>query len=345
MVNVEAKNAKFEIGDNGKVMEFQGSRPGMEVNIEQVYADINMAIMERSWHDELVTKAIQLATEKTEPQVKTGDVNGLGITEILGVGISDYSRSPINRIKNITNAVNKLNGVLIKPGEVFSTIEYTKPFTLEGGYFPELVIKGDEVKPEIGGGLCQIGTTLFRMAMNGAMEIVERRNHSLVVFHYDDPVNGNPGTDATVYDPAPDFKFRNDTDNYVLIQTYIDTAAEKLYFSLWGTSDGREGSYSHPVVQRWIPHGDPKMIETTKIEVGEQECQSAYLGADASFVYTRTFASGEKEEITYESHYRPLPKICLVGVEELACEEGSEGYEECIETFESNATSTEGLVE
>ncbi len=343
VVNVEPRNAKFEIGENGKVLEFQGSRPGLKVNAEKIYEDINKAFIERTWHDEMVSKTIQLTVEVNEPLIKTGDVNGMGISEILGVGISDYSNSPVNRIKNITNAINKLNGVLIKPGEVFSTLEYTRPFTLEGGYFPELVIKGDEVKPEIGGGLCQIGTTLFRMAMNSAMEITSRRNHSLVVFHYDDPVNGNPGTDATVYDPAPDFKFKNDTDNYILIQAYMDKKSEDLVFTLWGTSDGRKGSYTHPVVSRWIPHGDPKMIETTKLEPGKQECQNAYLGADASFIYTRIFSSGEKEETVFESHYRPLPKICLVGVEEkIECEEGDE---ECIISMEQAVSSTDIIIE
>ncbi len=323
VVNVQARNAKFKIGQNDKVIEFQGSRPGIGLEVEATTIAINEAILGRTWHDEGITKSVQLVVEKVEPSVKTGDVNDLGIEEILGIGISDYSRSPSNRIKNIQNAVNKLNGVLIKPGEEFSTLEYTRPFTLEGGYLPELVIKGDEVKPEIGGGLCQIGTTLFRMAMNSAMEITSRRNHSLVVFHYDDPVNGNPGTDATVYDPAPDFRFKNDTDHYILIQTYMNKAKEELAFTIWGNSDGREGSYSRPVVHRWIPYEEEKIMETTKLEPGEEKCQNAFTGADASFVYTRKFVDGTKEEIVYESHYRPLPRICLVGVEE-ETEEGEE---------------------
>ena len=343
-VDVEARNAKFEMNqENGKVLEFQGSRPGISLNKNQVYQDLNNAILERTWHDEATTKSVQLTVEKVEPLVKTGDVNDLGITEVLGVGVSDYSRSPSNRISNIKNAVNKLNGLLIKSGEIFSTIDHTKPYTLEGGYLPELVIKGDEVKPEIGGGLCQIGTTLFRMAMNSAMEIVERRNHSLVVFHYNDPVNGKPGTDATIYDPAPDFKFRNDTENYILVQAYMDTSSEELYFTIWGTNDGRKGSYTHPVVERWIPHGEEKIIETTKLEPGEKECQSAFVGADSSFTYTREFEDKENEETVFESHYRPLPKICLLGIEEkVGCEDGDES---CIVESAVVSSSTQETVD
>ncbi|KKQ27616.1 MAG: VanW family protein [Candidatus Magasanikbacteria bacterium GW2011_GWC2_37_14] len=322
-INVPARDAKFKTDADGKVIEFQGSRPGIELSIFTNGAEVDTfgllekAFLERTEHESGFTKVITLVVKRVEPKIKTGDVNGLGISEVLGVGISDYSNSPTNRIKNIKNAVNKLNGVLIKPGEEFSTLKYTAPFTLEGGYYPELVIKGDEIKPEIGGGLCQIGTTLFRMAMNSAMLVTNRRNHSLVISHYNDPVNNLPGTDATVYDPAPDFKFLNDTDNYILIQTAMDTKTQELIFTLWGASDGRSGSYTHPVVLKWLPVGETKNIETTKLAPGKIECQNAFKGADASFTYTRVLANGQKEETLFESHYRPLPKICLVGVAEV----------------------------
>ena len=323
-VNVEAKDAKFEIGDNGKVVEFQGSRPGVTLDIQKTSGLINDAFLQRTWHDEGVAKEVTLAVDQIEPNVKTGEVNDLGIQEMLGTGISDYSRSPRNRILNIKNAVNKLNGILIKPGEEFSALKYLAPFTYGGGYLPELVIKGDEIKPEIGGGLCQIGTTLFRMAMMSGMPITARRNHSLVVFHYNDPVNGNPGTDATIYDPNPDFRFANDTGNYLLLQAYMNTETEELEFTLWGTSDGRKGYYDHPTVTSWIGAGAPKEVETTDLSPGERKCQKAFRGANAFFTYTRELPDGTKEERVFESHYRPLPQICLVGVEKKAEGSGTE---------------------
>ncbi len=329
-VDIKPEDAKFEMQD-GKVVEFQGSRPGITLDIEETFRSINQAILQRTWHDDGIATEVVLVTQQVEPNVKTGEVNNLGITEPLGTGFSVYKGSPTNRIKNIRNAVKKLNGVLIKPGEEFSAIQYTQPYTLEAGYLPELVIKGDEIKPEVGGGLCQIGTTLFRMAMNSGMQITERRNHSLVVPYYNDLETGLPGTDATIYEPAPDFRFKNDTGNYVLIQTNVDLDAQELSFTLWGTSDGRSGSYSPPVVTRWIPHGETKIVKTDKLAPGQKKCQHAYRGADASFVYTRTLGDGAKEEKTFESHYRPLPEICLVGVtpEELQpqpaeCAEGAE---------------------
>ncbi len=315
-INVEAQDAKFEIDDDGNVIEFQSSHPGVQLNVEETYDALNQAILERTSHDEGIAKTVQVIISKEEPNVSTGEANDLGITEVLGVGVSDFSGSPTNRIKNIRNGVKKLNGVLIKPGEEFSAIQYTKPYTEEGGYLPELVIKGNEIKPEVGGGLCQIGTTLFRMAMNAGMQITQRRNHSLVVSYYNDLNNGLPGTDATIYDPAPDFRFKNDTENYVLIQTYMDETEHRLYFTLWGTDDGRKGYYESPVVTKWIDYGPTQYIETTDLPVGQEKCQHAYRGAEASFKYIREMPDGEEEEKVFDSYYRPLPEICLVGVEQ-----------------------------
>lgn len=334
-VSIEARDAKFSADEEGKVTEFQGSRPGIAVRIEETIAAVQKAMASRTHHDDDGITAVALATETIEPSVRTGDVNNLGITEVLGRGVSNFSGSPRNRILNIRNGVNKLNGTLIEPGEVFSTIEFTRPYTEEGGYLPELVIKGDEIKPEIGGGLCQLGTTLFRMAMNSAMEIVQRRNHSLVVSYYNDLENGLPGTDATIYEPAPDFQFRNDTENYVLIQAEMDVDTGYLTFTLWGTNDGREGSYSKPVVHRWIQPGETKEIQTTKLAPGQRECQHKYIGAETSFTYTRTLPDGTSEEEVFESYYRPLPQICLVGVAEVPAESNDEQTAETAGTPET----------
>ena len=134
-----------------------------------------------------------------------------------------------------------------------SLIAALRPFTLEDGYFPEMVIKGDEIKPEVAGGLCQIGTTTFRAAMNSGLPIVERQNHSLVVNYYNDPSNGKPGTDATIYEPAPDLKFLNDTGHYILFEAKMNEDDKSLKYTFWGTADGRRGSYSPPIVRSWTP--------------------------------------------------------------------------------------------
>ncbi|MBI5728551.1 MAG: VanW family protein [Candidatus Magasanikbacteria bacterium] len=313
-VALAPENARFRIDQSGRVVEFQTSRPGVSLDIGRTYEAMNEAILQRLRHDEGVVTRVPLAAATVEPEITTQEVDTLGITEVLGSGVSYFSGSPVNRLKNIRNGVKKLNGLLIKPDEEFSTLLYTGPFTEEDGYVPELVIKGDELKPEIGGGLCQLGTTLFRMAMNTGLPITERRNHSLAVAYYNDLTNGLPGTDATIYDPAPDFRFKNDTGNYLLLQTTMDEKKSKLTFTLWGRRDGRSGRYTPPIVKKTIPHGETKYIETGKLSPGEKKCQKAYDGAQAYFTYIRQLPDGTKEERRFDSYYRPLPEICLVGV-------------------------------
>ncbi|PIR75961.1 MAG: hypothetical protein COU34_00060 [Candidatus Magasanikbacteria bacterium CG10_big_fil_rev_8_21_14_0_10_43_9] len=333
-IDQDAREAKFAIGQNSKVNEFQGSRPGIAVDMDALYTSLNEAILQRTWHDEGFVTSLPVIVKQVEPAVKTGEVNDLGITEILGTGYSNFSGSPTNRVKNIRHAVvDKLNGLLIKPDEVFSLLGALRPFTIEGGYLPELVIKGDEIKPEVAGGLCQVGTTLFRTVMNAGLDVVNRRNHSLVVSYYNDQRNGNPGTDATIYDPAPDFTFKNDTGHYILLTTSMNTQNGDLTFTFWGTSDGREGRYTEPVVKRWIPTGPEQIIETTDLAPGVRNCQSAHPGAETTFTYIRVLPNGEEEKEVFDSYYRPLPKICLVGaekkVETQTCETLPDGNVSC----------------
>lgn len=298
--------------ENGRVAEFVQSVNGRLIDRDALAESILSLLKNETETTIIITMLV------AEPKRTLEQANTLGIKEILGEGISSFKGSPANRIKNIKNGARLLDGILIAPGETFSLLNALKPFTEENGYLPELVIKGDRIKPELGGGLCQIGTTTFRAALNSGLQIVERSNHSLVVSYYNDPSNNNPGTDATIYEPAPDFKFLNDTGNTILFQAKILPETSGLRFTFWGTSDGRNGSYTPPIVSKWIPVGDPKTIETLDLPVGEKKCQESHVGADASFVYKIKRTDGTTTERVFSSHYRPLPEICLIGVEKIS---------------------------
>ncbi len=311
-INKPAQDAKFAI-DGGRVKEFQANRSGVLLNQSKSREDISRTFLARNYAGGNPPTPVALTVEVVKPKVKISDVNDLNINGIIGAGTSTFYDSHTNRIKNIANAVKRLNGVLIKPDEIFSAIKYAGSFTVENGFLPEDIIKGDKIKKEVGGGMCQIGTTLFRMAMNSGMPITNRRNHSLVVHYYADPVNGNPGTDAAVYEPNVDFNFLNDTGNYLLLQTEIDYKKKMLTFTLWGKPDGRRGWYSHPIVKKWIPAGEKKELEVENLKPGEEiKSQNAFKGAIASFTYTRYTPSGEKIERIFDSYYRPLPQMCFV---------------------------------
>ena len=96
----------------------------------------------------------------------------------------------------------------------------------------------------------------------------------------------------------------------------MNEASGELAFSMWGTHDGRSASYTAPLVKKWIPYGEPKIVETNKLAPGEKKCQKPFRGAQAEFTYLRILADGTSEERVFSSSYRPLPEICLLGVVE-----------------------------
>ncbi len=307
-VNREPANAKFDIDDSGRLSRFQASKDGRALNIDESY--------EKMIRDLIVNKQSksELVVDMVEPDITTEKANDLGIKEIIGVGTSDFSGSPRNRRINIQVASDKLNGILIAPGEEFSLVQSLKPFTVEEGYVPELVIKGSKLVPELGGGACQIGTTLFRSVLDAGLDITQRQNHSFAVSYYNDE-NGLPGTDATIYDPAPDFRFVNDTGNYILIQTNVGDDGI-LTYTLWGASDGRQASISTPEILASFPAPETKYVETEDLEAGVTECSGSNVpGYNTTFKYTVKYSDGKVHEESFNSRYKPFQRVCLIGVE------------------------------
>lgn len=306
-LDIPSQNARFSI-DGSKVTEFQGSKDGNVVDDDAFFAALQTALGTAT-----ASAPIPVPMHIDVASVTTENVNSLGIKEILGEATTTYATSTKNRRQNIAHGAEKLNGLLIAPGETVSLLAHLRPFTIEDGYVPELVIVGNEIKPEVAGGLCQVGTTTFRAVMHAGLEVVERRNHSLAVSYYNDPTNGNPGTDATIYDPAPDFKFKNDMPTYILLATHADSDKGEVTFTFWGTKDGRVGSYTPPTVLTRSGMGATVYKETDTLAPGVEKCQHGFPGATATFDYTVTYADGTSKVTPYLSSYHPLPETCLVG--------------------------------
>lgn len=307
------QDAKFQL-TNGRVQEFASSQNGQAID-----AAASLKLLEEELKNNSELK-IALVVSVVEPKVLNDDVNDLGIVSIIGVGQSDFTGSPVNRVHNIGVGADTLNGVLIAPDEEFSLLKALGEIDGEHGYKQELVIKGDRTTPEYGGGLCQIGTTVFRAALATGLPITARRNHSYRVVYYEPA-----GTDATIYDPWPDFKFINDTGHHILIQTRIE--GTKLYFDFWGTPDGRLVTQTDPVIYNIVAPPAKKIIKTTEIPVGTTKCtERAHSGADTKFDYTVQYADKpEPVATTFYSHYIPWQEVCLFGVtqEELDAETAS----------------------
>jgi len=308
-INVKPQNAKLTIS-NGKVTVFQNSEDGKTLDEAQTLADIKNAIFARIEDGETAvdSKNIALKVAILGAEITNNQIDTLGINELVGSAYTDFVGSPSNRIHNITVGANAINGVLLKPGEEFSTLGHLGTIDAAGGYLEELVIKEDRTAPEFGGGLCQVSSTLFRAALNSGMKITERLNHKYRVSYYEPPV----GMDATIYDPAPDFKFINNYKSYVLIQSKI--VGTKLTFDFYGTKDDRRIEISTPKVFDYTNPGKPIMIETDTLPAGEKkQIEHAHQGATAKFDYKVTSSDGKVlQEKTFISKYVPWPEKWLV---------------------------------
>ncbi len=298
-IDQPVQEAKFKI-ENNRVVEFQLAKEGRKLEIEKNAEKIKNFIFSN-------LKEIGLEVNIEKPSLFIEDINQLGIKELVGRGESDFKGSPKNRIHNIKIGAQTLNGLLIKPNEEFSLLKALGEISEAKGYLPELVIKGDRTIPELGGGLCQIGTTAFRVALNAGLPITQRVPHAFRVIYYEPA-----GVDATIYNPSPDFRFINDYPSWLLLQTKIE--GTKLIFELYGTSDGRKVEISQPKIFNLVPPGPVRYIETEELKPGEKKLvEKPVAGADTEFSRIIIYPNGEKKEEVWKSHYRPWPEVWLIG--------------------------------
>ncbi len=234
-VKTEPVNGRFKISEDGQLSVLEKSRSGRALNIDETAAVIRSAIVDAK------RSRVPLIMKEIKPEISTENIGSIGIKDHLGHGESNFRRSPRNRVHNIKLSTEKFNGIILKPKEEFSFTSILGPVDRKGGYKEELVIKKDETIPEFGGGICQVSTTMFRVALDAGFKITKRQNHAYPVQYY------NPqGMDATVYLPNPDLRFINNTSGLVLIQASI--SGTKLSFDAYGTSDGREVEIKGPRV-------------------------------------------------------------------------------------------------
>lgn len=311
-IDTTTQNSKV-IEKDGRVVDFIAPRHGRTLLQDDTVGLITETLFERIRGEE-ITKKISLPVLVKKPESE-GTASELGIRELIGKATTPFYGSPKNRVHNITNGVRFLTGVLVPPGEVFSTVGTLGQIDNTTGYLPELVIKGDETIPEFGGGLCQVSTTLFRSVLDAGLPVVARRNHSYRVPYYERDGEGNfigPGLDATIYSPWPDFKFKNDTGNHILVQGYVD--GFEATFELYGTSDGRKSSVDGPHTLTEEPPGNPIYIETDTLPEGEtKKIDTAHPGGTAVATYTIEYADGTIDEQEFKSIYRKWPAKYLIG--------------------------------
>lgn len=188
-------------------------------------------------HEDIEIPVVVIAPEIDDTQMDT-----YGITTLLGEGHSNYEGGTWERDENIRVSSSLMNHTLVRPGENFSFNGAIGEITADKGYQEALVVVSEQVGRDVGGGVCQVSTTVFRAAINAGMPIVEWYPHSFRLPNYERDGWG-PGFDASILQSGPnpedwaDFRFQNYTDSWLLVESYMTDT--RVYVSIYGTGDGR----------------------------------------------------------------------------------------------------------
>ncbi len=309
-VDRQAANARFHFDESsGQLVAISQSTTGRTLDIDASAKAITDALLQGQ-------HSVALSVNQIQPAVAdTATAQQLGITQLLpnGTQTSYFYGSHSERVQNITTAASRFDGVLVAPGEVFSMGETLGDVSLNNGYTEALIIYGGRTITGVGGGVCQVSTTLFRTVFFAGFPIVERVPHAYRVSYYEETASGRDpslaGLDATVYFPLVDFKFKNDSPYWILMETSV--SGDSLTWKLYSTYDGRTVQWSTTGVQNVVPAPDPLFKENPDLSAG-QMTQTDYAANGADVTVSRTVL---KDGAVYfqdqvKTHYEPWQAVC-----------------------------------
>jgi len=259
----------------------------------------------------------------------TPDAEDLGISELLAAGDSLFINSAGYRITNISNGSGLLHGAVVMPGEIFSFNEYLGPIEYDRGFIDGLVIIDDSTEDAIGGGICQVSTTMFRAAFWAGLPILERHKHLYRVRYYEQ--GGYPiGFDASIWQPSLDVKFMNDTDGAIMVRTLFDRRRQSLRFELWGKPTGRTVEVSDHQLTDWVDSPpDQWVIDPEEEEGFKEQTEWAVEGVFATLKRRVMVGDEIHLEDAFYSSFTPWPNRYTVSPN-VAVEEAPEAYAEWI---------------
>ena len=281
------QNTRFMFNDDTRQLEvIKSATIGRDLNIEESIKTIQKQLMEGKHNIELVFNF-------TDPQI-TDSMTGeqLGITELVHSETSYFYGSSAERVQNIQAAASQFHGLLVAPGETFSMASALGDISLENGYAEALIIYGNQTIKGVGGGVCQVSTTLFRAAFFAGFPITERYAHAYRVSYYERVAGGaiDPnlaGLDATVYAPIVDLKFVNDTPYWLLMETYVYPGSSSITWKFYSTYDGRSVEWSTTGPVNTVEAPKPLYRENPDLPTGEVR-QVDYSAQGADITVQRT---------------------------------------------------------
>ncbi len=251
---------------------------------------------------------IEISVKADEP---LGSAEELAkVKDVLGTFTTSYKSSGAARSSNVENGCSLINGTTVYPGEEFSVLDTITPFTEANGYYPAGSYLNGLVVESIGGGICQVSTTLYNAVLLAELEVTERHNHSMIVSYV------SPSADAAIAESGgKNFKFINNTENPIYIEGYT-TSDKQITFTIYGVetrSASRTVSYESEVLET-TPASADQFVTDSSQALGYVGTQSAHLGYKAQ-LWKIVKENGVEVEraVVNSSNYKMVPKIVTIG--------------------------------
>lgn len=307
-------DAKFIFNDETRQLDLmEDSRVGRTLDMEGSINAINSALL-RGEHN------VSLVIAEAQPKVPASATGQqLGITELIWAETSYFYGSSTERVQNIEAASARFHGVMVAPGETFSMGQTMGDVSLENGFAEALIIYGGRTIKGVGGGVCQVSTTLFRGVFNIGLPVLERYSHAYRVSYYEMTASGGvdpklAGLDATVYFPLVDLKFKNDTPYWILMETYANESARTLTWKFYSTRDGRSVTWETTGPTNVVPAPPPLYEENDGLRKNEmKQIDWAANGADVTVTRTVWKDGAILFQDQFTTQYQPWQAICQYG--------------------------------
>jgi vancomycin resistance protein YoaR len=313
-IQADTQNSRFTFNDSTKKLDLvQSAVIGHSLNLQKSVVAINQQVFSGS-------HAVALQVDLEKPKIGDDTVGAdLGIIEEVHEEISFFYDSPAERVQNIKAASKSFNGLLVAPGETLSMSAVMGDVSLDTGYSEALIIANGQTIKGVGGGVCQVSTTLFRAAFFSGFQVVERYPHAYRVGYYEYDLNGRhsdhyAGLDATVYVPYIDFKFKNDSSTWLLMETYVNPTYGTLVWKFYGTKDGRTVDWTTSGLTNVVKHPDTLYRENKDLPAGEvKKVDYAADGADVKIHRVVRKDGVILHDDEFDTHYQPWQAIFEYG--------------------------------
>jgi vancomycin resistance protein YoaR len=302
------RDARFHFNEDTRQIEvIRHSANGRELDVAETLNQLKAGIFSTT------NRVVPMAFTYTLPGYHdNSSAAELGITQLVAEATTYYTGSTLNRRTNIAVGASQFDGVIIGPGEEFSFNHILGDISLETGFVEGKIIFGGQTVTGVGGGVCQVSTTIYRAALLAGFPIVERYSHGYRVGYYE--INSQPGLDAAIFQPTADFRFLNDTPYHLLIETSIYPANDSLQFRFYSTNPGRQVVMEGPTIRN-VTSPLPTRYQANPELRGDQQQQVDWAKEGADVVFTRRILNASGQQISEETlytHYLPWASVIEV---------------------------------